>query len=791
MVFRGPIRNIPESLVTGYTMNGAIPIQDYFLDGTSVGREIRWRDEDYQQLLQSTRECIDGEAEKKWVRYPSDTYLVRLLKRHSIQGQSVLIIGSEIPWYEAMVAQFGGRPTTVEYRPINHDIEGLQTFTVEEFEASDIQFDCAVSISSIEHSGLGRYGDPLDPDADFKAMDLYRRHVKPGGLMFFHVPIGRDVVAWNAHRIYGEIRLPRLLDGWQTLDSEGYHSAMLTHGEVGSAYDSVFLLRNGDIESKMEEPGAPGMARYGSMKPPLINVALHKAATQSSDSGDRCHLKPAGANATSGMKSGGFGFHTRNEPEPWWQLDLQQVRDIRRVVVYNRENAEPDRANTMSIALGVEPAGPWREIHRCKGRFGGFLSGAPLVVSLDQSLPARYVRLQLNDTKAFHLDEVEVYAEVDTDDPNAARIEELYARQAQTPEAERMADSRVVNGDAWNCIAFRDKHHIDLTSLRGTWYGAKPQFEIDAGQPFDGEIEALRVRPAGGGFGNIFYDILNACLLARAMKCKRLEIPTVEGEPDALPVEVDGIRIARTRTPDTILPTLAASFYWPNGFERLLGNYSTDFLLDTINRFIRPVFGKALSAAGPSGVHGPGDHILTMHFRGGDIFWNGFIHPWYVQPPASFYVKAVKFAMTGLGVTAARLVYQDRTNPCVDIVSDYLTRQGIPFTLQSASVFDDVVTLMSARHLVAPYGTFCESIGLLSERLMTYIGFRTLSTQQEISWWSQSRVAEVLEAKGVRTLVIDDADRSYISPKAWANSPEQIDLMRTFPETKLWLLERR
>jgi hypothetical protein len=41
-------------------------------------------------------------------------------------------------------------------------------------------FDVVLSISSFEHDGLGRYGDPLNPDGDMAAMRSTRRLLKPG-----------------------------------------------------------------------------------------------------------------------------------------------------------------------------------------------------------------------------------------------------------------------------------------------------------------------------------------------------------------------------------------------------------------------------------------------------------------------------------------------------------------------------------------------------------------------------------------------------------------------------------
>ena len=54
----------------------------------------------------------------------------------------------------------------------------------------------------IEHIGLGRYGDPLDPDGDLKAMNELKRVLAPEGDLLFVVPIGYPRICFNAHRIY-------------------------------------------------------------------------------------------------------------------------------------------------------------------------------------------------------------------------------------------------------------------------------------------------------------------------------------------------------------------------------------------------------------------------------------------------------------------------------------------------------------------------------------------------------------------------------------------------------------
>ncbi|CAF4695735.1 unnamed protein product, partial [Rotaria socialis] len=65
--------------------------------------------------------------------------------------------------------------------------------------------------SSIEHDGLGRYRDPLNPYGDFQTMIKITCILKPGGLLFLSVPLNsHDFIQFNLHRLYGPIRLPLL-----------------------------------------------------------------------------------------------------------------------------------------------------------------------------------------------------------------------------------------------------------------------------------------------------------------------------------------------------------------------------------------------------------------------------------------------------------------------------------------------------------------------------------------------------------------------------------------------------
>ena len=55
---------------------------------------------------------------------------------------------------------------------------------------------------TLEHIGLGRYGDDLDPDGWKQALNSLISLVSPGGVLWLSVPVGLQRVEFNAHRIF-------------------------------------------------------------------------------------------------------------------------------------------------------------------------------------------------------------------------------------------------------------------------------------------------------------------------------------------------------------------------------------------------------------------------------------------------------------------------------------------------------------------------------------------------------------------------------------------------------------
>jgi len=69
-----------------------------------------------------------------------------------------------------------------------------------------------------EHIGLGRYGDPLDPQGTSKSLRELARVLSPGGQLLFSMPIGRERVCFNNQRIWNPTRPPHEAEGLRLLE---------------------------------------------------------------------------------------------------------------------------------------------------------------------------------------------------------------------------------------------------------------------------------------------------------------------------------------------------------------------------------------------------------------------------------------------------------------------------------------------------------------------------------------------------------------------------------------------
>eukprot|EP00295_Goniomonas_pacifica_P032666 CAMPEP_0175955904 /NCGR_PEP_ID=MMETSP0108-20121206/32760_1 /TAXON_ID=195067 ORGANISM="Goniomonas pacifica, Strain CCMP1869" /NCGR_SAMPLE_ID=MMETSP0108 /ASSEMBLY_ACC=CAM_ASM_000204 /LENGTH=191 /DNA_ID=CAMNT_0017282817 /DNA_START=23 /DNA_END=598 /DNA_ORIENTATION=+ len=185
-----PPPRIPPELVQDFTMGGRAAL-DY---------EFHW--DGWWPSATPTAKLYDavsvdiwiGSAIKRHFMYYNkmDGFLYEALDAFGgLATRSVVVVGSNCPWYEG-IALAAGAPnvTTLEYLRVVYQHPNIRTVQVGDGTPPG-PFDVALSLSSLEHDGLGRYGDPINATADLTSMQELRKVIKPGGLLFLSVPVGR------------------------------------------------------------------------------------------------------------------------------------------------------------------------------------------------------------------------------------------------------------------------------------------------------------------------------------------------------------------------------------------------------------------------------------------------------------------------------------------------------------------------------------------------------------------------------------------------------------------------
>ena len=91
-----------------------------------------------------------------------------------------------------------------DFRPVDFNLSDIKTYHAD-LTALKLKTESIKSLSCmhvVEHIGLGRYGDPLDPGGDLKAIKELKRVLAIDGDLLFVVPVGKPKIMFNAHRIY-------------------------------------------------------------------------------------------------------------------------------------------------------------------------------------------------------------------------------------------------------------------------------------------------------------------------------------------------------------------------------------------------------------------------------------------------------------------------------------------------------------------------------------------------------------------------------------------------------------
>lgn len=111
--------------------------------------------------------------------------------------------------------------TMVDIRPLSLPLDTLEfrQGSITHLPFEDASVPSVSSLCVVEHIGLGRYGDPLDPSGAEKAIAELKRIVQPEGDLYLSVPLDNETrVCFNAHRTFRENDLMRLFKPFEVCE---------------------------------------------------------------------------------------------------------------------------------------------------------------------------------------------------------------------------------------------------------------------------------------------------------------------------------------------------------------------------------------------------------------------------------------------------------------------------------------------------------------------------------------------------------------------------------------------
>jgi SAM-dependent methyltransferase len=138
--------------------------------------------------------------------------------------ESHVDIGSRVDGFVAHVAVFR-EITIMDIRNIQSTLSNVRFIQADLMQLPPQMENSCCSISSlhaIEHFGLGRYSDPIDAGGHIKALNNIYAMLKPQGIFYFSVPIGKQRIEFNAHRVFSIPYLLKLFEDKYTIRMFSY-----------------------------------------------------------------------------------------------------------------------------------------------------------------------------------------------------------------------------------------------------------------------------------------------------------------------------------------------------------------------------------------------------------------------------------------------------------------------------------------------------------------------------------------------------------------------------------------
>ncbi len=166
--------------------------------------------------------------------FNQDLWAARIVYQRGIKR--LIDLGSRVDGFVAHVLPYC-QVRVVDIRHVDVQVEGM-TFvqaTIEDLPFESNSVPALSCLHVLEHVGLGRYGDRVNPKGYLCAASEISRVLQPKGLLILGTPVGKERLCFDAHRIFDP---QTVVDAFSRLHLEQF--SLVDDSGVGIVKDATF-----------------------------------------------------------------------------------------------------------------------------------------------------------------------------------------------------------------------------------------------------------------------------------------------------------------------------------------------------------------------------------------------------------------------------------------------------------------------------------------------------------------------------------------------------------------------
>ena len=194
-----------EKNFTNYCAEFGLREESFFSDDIKKYTELNKREnfriqEKYLWPVIGEKYAMAGEAGNYFLQ---DLWAANKILHEGVKAH--FDIGSRIDGFIAHLLAADVDVTMIDVREFPLKIAHLHTMVDDAttlHQIPDNSIESMSALCSLEHFGLGRYGDPVNPEGCFECFKNIQKKLKKGGRLYISVPIGKERVEFNAHRVF-------------------------------------------------------------------------------------------------------------------------------------------------------------------------------------------------------------------------------------------------------------------------------------------------------------------------------------------------------------------------------------------------------------------------------------------------------------------------------------------------------------------------------------------------------------------------------------------------------------